>query len=144
MYNNYNLRSDYYNYNNNNYNQPTFTENASPSKLYDPYQGFIRGNMFKSLYNDYKLKNPVELQAMTDKEQLLLMLDALSFAMVDISLYLTIYPNDKDMTELYNQYRQQEKAICEQYENMFGPLTTDSEVLSKGWTWNSSPWPWEK
>lgn len=144
MYNNHDLRSEYYNYVNNNYNQPTFTENANPSKLYDPYQGFIRGNMFKSLYNDYKLKNPVELQAMTDKEQLLLMLDALSFAMVDISLYLTIYPNDKDMTELYNQYRQQEKAICNQYENMYGSLTTDSEVLSKGWTWNSSPWPWEK
>ena len=144
MYNNHDLRSEYYNYVNNNYNQPTFTEHANPSKLYDPYQGFIRGNMFKSLYNDYKLKNPVELQAMTDKEQLLLMLDALSFAMVDISLYLTIYPNDKDMTELYNQYRQQEKAICNQYENMYGPLTTDSEVLSKGWAWNSSPWPWEK
>ena len=86
MYNNHDLRSEYYNYVNNNYNQPTFTENANPSKLYDPYQGFIRGNMFKSLYNDYKLKNPVELQAMTDKEQLLLMLDALGFAMVDISL----------------------------------------------------------
>ena len=144
MYNNHDLRSEYYNYVNNNYNQPTFTENANPSKLYDPYQGFIRGNMFKSLYNDYKLKNPVELQAMTDKEQLLLMLDALGFAMVDISLYLTIYPNDRDMTELYNQYRQQEKAVCDQYEKMYGPLTTDSEVLSKGWTWNSSPWPWEK
>ena len=144
MYNNHDLRSEYYNYVNNNYNQPTFTENANPSKLYDPYQGFIRGNMFKSLYNDYKLKNPVQLQAMTDKEQLLLMIDALSFAMVDISLYLTIYPNDRDMTELYNQYRQQEKAVCDQYEKMYGPLTTDSEVLSKGWTWNSSPWPWEK
>ena len=144
MYNNHDLRSEYYNYVNNNYNQPTFTENANPSKLYDPYQGFIRGNMFKSLYNDYKLKNPVELQAMTDKEQLLLMLDALGFAMVDISLYLTIYPNDRDMTELYNQYRRQEKAVCDQYEKMYGPLTTDSEVLSKGWTWNSSPWPWEK
>ena len=144
MYNNHDLRSEYYNYVNNNYNQPTFTENANPSKLYDPYQGFIRGNMFKSLYNDYKLKNPVELQAMTDKEQLLLMLDALGFAMVDISLYLTIYPNDRDMTELYNQYRQQEKAVCDQYEKMYGPLTTDCEVLSKGWTWNSSPWPWEK
>ena len=46
MYNNHDLRSEYYNYVNNNYNQPTFTENANPSKLYDPYQGFIRGNMF--------------------------------------------------------------------------------------------------
>ena len=144
MYSNANLRSEYYNYNNNNYNQPTFTENANPSKLYDPYQGFIRGNMFKSLYNDYKLTKPVELQAMTDKEQLLLMIDALSFAMVDIGLYLTIYPNDRDMSELYNQYREQENALTEQYENMFGPLTMNSDALNKGWTWNKSPWPWEK
>ena len=61
MYNDYNLRNDYYNYLKNNYNQPTFTENGNPNKLYDPYQGFIRGNMFKNLYNDYKLKNPVEI-----------------------------------------------------------------------------------
>lgn len=144
MYNDYNLRNDYYNYVNNNYNQPTFTENANPNKLYDPYQGFIRGNMFKSLYNDYKLKNPVEIEAVTDKEQLLLMIDALSFAMTDIALYLTIYPNDKDMLELRNQYNKQEMAVRQQYENMYGPLTTSSDVLSKGWTWNSSPWPWEK
>lgn len=144
MYNNYNLRNDYYNYTSNNYNQPTFTENANPSKLYEVYQGFIRGNMFKNLYNDYKIKNPIQIQVTTDKEQLLLMIDALSFAMTDIGLYLTIYPDDNDMLALFNQYNMQEKALTEQYENMFGPLTINSDDLNKGWTWNSSPWPWEQ
>ena len=46
-------RMDKYNYVNNNYNQPMWTENANSSKLYDPYQGFIRGNMFPNLYNSY-------------------------------------------------------------------------------------------
>ena len=143
MYNTY-LRNDYYNFNNNNYNQPNFTEDANPSKLYDPYQGFIRGNMFKNLYNDYKLTNPVEIQPMSDKDQMLLMIESLSFALIDISLYLTIYPEDKDMLNLYNQYRNQEEALCEQYQNMFGPLTINSNAMTQGWTWNSSPWPWEK
>lgn len=144
MYNNYNL-SDYYNYNNNNYNQPSFTENANPNKLYEPYEGFIRGNMFKNLYNSYKLNNPTQLQVMTDKEQLLLMIDALGFACNDISLYLIIYPEDRDMLQLFNQYKEQEKTVCNRYEELYGPLTLDSNALNKyPWSWNNGPWPWEK
>ena len=52
-----NLRLDKYNYVNNNYNQPLYTENVSSINLYDPYQGFIRGNMFPNLYNGYTDKN---------------------------------------------------------------------------------------
>lgn len=144
MYNNYNLRNDYYNYKNNNYNQPTYTENANPNNLYDPYQGFIRGNMFKNLYNTYKLNNPVNIMPANDKEQLLLMLDAICFAKADLSLYLTIYPEDKDMLELFNQYRIQENSLRDQYEKMYGSLTLNSEALNKyPWEFNNGPWPWE-
>ena len=59
MYNR-DFRQEYYNYVNNNYNQPIYTENSNPNKLYDPYQGFIRGNLYQSLYNGYKV-NPIEL-----------------------------------------------------------------------------------
>ena len=95
MYN-YNLKNDYYNYENNNYNQPTYTKNENPASLYDPYNGFIRGNMFPSLYNEYKVK-PIDIMPKSDKEALLLYVDALSFAAHDINLYLDVYPNDADM-----------------------------------------------
>lgn len=143
MYN-YNLRADYYNYENNNYNNPTYTENVNPNKVYDPYQGFIRGNMFKNLYNSYKLKEPVDIQAVTDKDQLLILIDALNFAQIDISLYLTIYPEDKDMLNLFNQYRMQKNAVIGKYEQLYGPLTIDSDALERNpWAWNKNPWPWE-
>ena len=52
--------NDYYNYMNNNYNQPLYNQqsfnnmNKKSSKLFDPYVGFISGNMFPDLYNAYK------------------------------------------------------------------------------------------
>ena len=42
---------DYYNYANNNYNQPNY-KNTLNANIYDPYQGFIRGNMFPELYSN--------------------------------------------------------------------------------------------
>ena len=112
--------------------------------LYDPYQGFIRGNMFKNLYNDYKLKNPVDFNTLSEQEQMLIMIDSLGFAASDISLYLTLYSNDRDMIELFNQYRNQLKAISREYEEMYGPLTLSSDALNRyPWSYNNEPWPWE-
>lgn len=142
MYN-YDLRQDYYNYNNNNYNKPTYTENANPNSVYDPYTGFIRGNMFKNLYNSYKITNPIEIKPTSDREQLLTVLDAFDFATIDINLYLDIYPNDKDMLALFNQYRIEKNKLRSEYENLFGPLLTDSDANMTEWAWDNKPWPWE-
>lgn len=142
MYN-YNLKNDYYNYENNNYNQPTYTKNENPSSLYDPYNGFIRGNMFPSLYNEYKVK-PIDIMPKSDKEALLLYVDALSFAAHDINLYLDVYPNDNDMIQLFNQYKVEANKLMEEYQDKFGPLVVNSDATNKTpWTWDNSPWPWE-
>ena len=142
MYN-YNLKNDYYNYENNNYNQPTFTKNESPSSLFDPYNGFIRGNMFPSLYNEYKIK-PMDIMPKSDKEALMLYVDALSFAAHDINLYLDVYPNDADMIQLFNQYKTEANKLIDEYQSKFGPLVVNSDATNKvPWTWDNSPWPWE-
>ena len=97
------------------------------------------------LFFNPKLNNPVDLKILSEQEQMLLMIDALCFAQDDISLYLTLYPNDRDMLELFNQYQKQEKAICNQYEAMYGPLSLSSNALNKyPWSFNNEPWPWEK
>ena len=144
MYN-YDFRQDYYNYNNNNYNKPLYTENANPSSVYDPYAGFIRGNMFQNLYNNYKLNEPLEIPISNERSQILTMLDALDFASIDFNLYLDIYPNDKDIIELFSQYVRELDKIKQEYENKFGPLTSNSEAnLRYPWAWDNNPWPWEK
>ena len=136
-------RMDKYNYVNNNYNQPTWTENANSSKLYDPYQGFIRGNMFPNLYNSYDLKN-LDIKPLNEQAKMFTTLGALEFAAHDIALYLDLHPEDRDMLELYNDYRTQANQMREKYERQYGPILVSSNATNKfPWDWNSSPWPWE-
>ena len=45
-----------------------------PNNLYDPYQGFIRGNLFPDLYNTYKVNKPFEVEPMNEQAKLLTIL----------------------------------------------------------------------
>lgn len=151
----YTNTSDYYNYVNNNYNQPSYNQNmkmtpvqpemnGTNKKLYEPYAGFIRGNLFPDLYNGYKLTSPLEISPLNEQAELLTMIDTLTFAVIDLNLYLDIYPNDQKMIELFNQYRVQKNELVAQYEQKFGPLTLNSNALMNyPWTWDNAPWPWE-
>lgn len=136
---------DTYNYNNNNYNKPLYTKDENPNSLYDPYEGFIRGNLFKNLYNGYKLKSPIDIEPLNEQADLLTYIDAFSFAAHDIALYLDIYPKDPDMIQLFNKYKNETNRLVKEYENKFGPLFVNSNADMKvPWAWSKSPWPWEK
>lgn len=133
---------DYYNYKNNNYNQPTYEQNSN--NIIDPYQGFIRGNMFSDLYNSYKFDKPININPNNKQAELLTTIDSLNFAMIDLDLYLDIYPDDEKALELYNFYRNSYNEYMETYQKEYGPITLDSDSLNKNyWTWILSPWPWE-
>lgn len=143
--NTYNMTKDYYNYANNNYNQPLYNQNIQDKQIYDPYNGFIRGNMFPELYNSYKLNKPLEITPMNEQAELLTYVDALTFAMIDLNLYLDVYPNDREALELFNQYRMQADEYTKKYESKYGPLElTNNSLNTFPWAWDNAPWPWEK
>ena len=143
--NTYNMTKNYYNYANNNYNQPLYNQNIQNKQIYDPYNGFIRGNMFPELYNSYKLNKPLEITPMNEQAELLTYVDALTFAMIDLNLYLDVYPNDREAVELFNQYRMQADEYTKKYESKYGPLELTSNSLNTfPWAWDNAPWPWEK
>lgn len=131
--------------NNMNYNQCTYDQkNINPSEIFDPYAGFIRGNMFPDLYSQYKISRPYEVEPINEQAQLLTTVDALSFAAHDLNLYLDTHPDDKDMIQLFNQYRIQSEQATNEYENRFGPLSIDSNSLNVyPWAWSKMPWPWD-
>jgi len=113
--------------------------------LYDPYQGFIRGNMFKDLYDPYKLSTPYDIEPANEQAKMLTSIDALKFAMIDLNLYLDVYPNDREFIELFNKYRIQVKDMVKDYESKYGPLTLESDaMMSLPWAWARTPWPWER
>ena len=130
--------------NNNNFNKCNYVQNVNPANLYEAYAGFIRGNMFPDLYNQYKLSRPFEVEPMNEQAQMLTYLDAVSFAAHDLNLYLDTHPEDRAMIECFNQYRAEKEKILKQYESQYGPLCVNSDAsMSYPWAWNQSPWPWE-
>ena len=132
--NNASSRNDYYNYNNNNYNHPTYTEDVDAKKIYDPYQGFIRGNMYPNLYNGYKI-NPVDIKPANEQANLLTYLDALCFATIDIQLYLDIYPEDKNMYDLYHKYVIDSHRLSDEYQEKYAPLFSYKAKFDDSFTW---------
>ena len=136
MYTNvYNNDNEFNNFNYNNKNSTT---------LYNPYNGLIRGNLFKNLYDPYKNKEPYEIKPMNEQANLLTKLDALAFAMIDLNLYLDVYPNDNEKISLYSQYMREKEALLKEYESKYGPITLNSNVLNSfPWAWNNMPWPWD-
>jgi len=110
----------------------------------EPYNGFVRGNMFVDEYEGYKNYKPNEINSSNEREILLNQLQQYIFALVDLDLYLDVNPNDNNAVKLYNNYLGIKKQIIKKYENMYGPLTLDSNELNKNnWVWLNGPWPWE-
>lgn len=135
-----NNQQSYQNYYKNNY----INMYNNNDKLFEPYEGFIRGNMFPNLYDSYKRQSPYEIKPMNEQAQLLTYLDSLHFATIDLTLYLDVHPEDKNMIDLFNQYRVQHEQIEKEYESKYGPLLLSSDALSTyPWAWNNEPWPWQ-
>ncbi len=147
--NNYNYMKNYSQIQNKNYQQPVnnfnkYNKDINNKPLFDPYQGFIRGNMFQGLYDPYKLKEPYDIKPMNEQAELLTYIDSLSFACIDLNLYLDVNPNDRTAIDLFNQYRSQKKDLMEEYQRKFGPLLLSSDSLNTyPWSWDDRPWPWE-
>ena len=111
------------------------------NSLYEPYQGFIRGNMFKKLYDQYgKL---YEIKPINEQAELLTYIDMFDFACIDLSLYLDIYPNNQQIINLYNQIKNEKNNIINKYESNYGPLMLNNSLNENYWLWDNSPWPWE-
>ena len=143
--NNFRMSKDYYNYVNNNYNIPMYEQDIKKNNVFDPYNGFIRGNMFPDLYNTYKVNDPYQIKPMNEQAEMLTYIDALCFAVIDLGLYLDINPDDKEALEMYNNYRMSLGEYMIGYQNQYGPITKTSDALNNyPWKWNDSPWPWEK
>lgn len=107
-----------------------------------PMDGFLRGNMFQDEYEPYKNLTYFKLNPSNDKERLLYQVMAYSFAINDLNLYLDLHPDNKGMLDLFKKYVKEEKELCNEYVNKYGPLEVN-EVMGQKFDWINSPWPWE-
>ena len=51
------------------------------------------------------------------------------------------HPDDNEINEKLNAYKEKSAKLREEYERMYGPITPSSEETNR-WGWISDPWPW--
>lgn len=129
------------------YKKPTtgnYYAHEVKSNLFNPYDGFIRGNLFPNLYDPYIEEEPYGLSPENDQEAMLNKVREQCFAMIDLDLYLDTHPEDSEKIKLYNQYSDYASIAKSDYARKYGPLTLNSEALNAyPWAWLQNPWPWE-
>lgn len=130
---------------NNNYNQMnnSYIQNNVKDDILGSYEGYIKGNMFKDLYDQYKNYKPSRLIPNNEQAELLLNLNQTAFAAHDIRLYLDIYPEDKNMIKLFNDYIQKKNIALEEYEKKYGPVLANTMSQNNIFSWETYSWPWE-
>ncbi len=74
------------------------------------------------------------------KKKLLLRLSAMQFGMLETRMFLDTHPENTQALEMYNKYSEKYKALAEEFEQKYGPLTLNG-VNSDDWLEN--PWPWD-
>ena len=119
--------------------------NAQKNQISEPYEGFIRGNIYRNLYDQYKNYKPNNLNSGSEQENMLNQWQQYNFVLEDLKLYLDVNPDNKNILDLYQKYLKIANDIKEQYEKKYGPVTCDSNVIlnSNNWNWLDGPWPWE-
>ena len=127
--------------NNTNYNW--YRNHSYSNNLMNYQEGFMKGNLFKDLYNPYKSYQPIMLKPTSEKEKFLYELSAVAFAAHELNLYLDLHPEDQSMFMLFTDYQKQANHLMEEYEQKFGPLTINSEEMDQSFNWASTKWPWE-
>ncbi|MFD0672967.1 spore coat protein CotJB [Cohnella sp. GCM10027633] len=71
-------------------------------------------------------------------------MQAVDFALVELSLYLDTHPMDMQAVQQFNQLAQRRQQIAGAFELKHGPLMQFGHSFSRfPWQWVDTPWPWQ-
>lgn len=109
----------------------------------EPYEEFLRGNMWTGEYVPYKNYMPQKLNTNCEREELLYKIMAYDFAGNDLNLYLDLHPEDQEVYHKFQSYIRKSLDLKEEYAKKYGPLTLN-QVSASSYEWMKNPWPWDK
>lgn len=83
-------------------------------------------------------------QKMSSRDSFLKKIDELSFATLDLTLYLDTHPDDQEALAAFLDYQKQRKQALEEFQTEHYALTVDCiSTSATKWTWGDAPPPWE-
>ena len=112
-------------------------------KLVSVDEGFLRGNMFESEYKPYKNYTCKKIIPRTKREELLLEIMELSFAINDLNLYLDLHPEDSKMLKKFNELVEKSCKCEMEYVKKYGPSEVIDNTSDEKFEWIKNPWPWD-
>ena len=77
-----------------------------------------------------------------EREEMLMKIRKLDFAVEDLALYLDTHPEDQRALCLHRKYAKELKELMDKYQKVYGPLTI--YYPCNKWRWLEEPWPWER
>lgn len=107
-------------------------------ELYSANKGMIHGTLFPGLDLPF-----MGLVNRTEKTGPLAELQALSFGLNELCLYLDTHPEDGEALTLFNQYKALYIEGCETYQAQYGPLNRLDIGANGTYDWLQNPWPWD-
>ena len=77
------------------------------------------------------------------RQELLQWINAVSFAVNDVTLFLDTHPDDAEALEYFEEFRTQRTRALQEYSRNYGPLTIDTATACESdyWSWINEPWP---
>ena len=109
------------------------------SQKYNHTEALANGTLFPGLNLPFHLKtapgNPMDGAAAE--------LQALSFVITELGLYLDTHKDDAEAFQLFQQYAKLAKEGKRRYEAAYGPITQMGTAQESSYTWLNDPWPWE-
>ena len=75
----------------------------------------------------------------TQREEMLMKIKELDFAIIELGLYLDTHPDDQKALCLHKEYSRQVKDLKDKYQKVYGPLTIFFPCNK--WRWLEEPWP---
>ena len=108
-------------------------------QVYTAGKGFVRGTLFPGL--DLPFQNQINQNEKT--ATLSSQLQAMSFAIDELGLYLDTHRDDADAVALFNQYVERYADAMQKYEAQYDSLTQRDSALEGTYTWIDDPWPWD-
>ena len=78
---------------------------------------------------------------MSEQEMMLKELSTIDFAIVDLNLYMDTHPDDQEINEKLNTFKEKSNALRKEYESKYGQIKPNYQEKNQ-WSWISDPWPW--
>lgn len=76
------------------------------------------------------------------REEMIMRIRELDFAIVELGLYLDTHPEDQRALCLHREYTKQVKELKDKYQKVYGPLTI--YYPCNKWRWLEEPWGYDK